>query len=61
MILHHPVVGDLELSFDSFPLAGAAFLMLLNLSHSFTRSPKEKDRSAELSFWISAWAASLTL
>jgi hypothetical protein len=31
------------------------------ISHSFTRSPKENDRSAELSLWISAWAASLTL
>jgi hypothetical protein len=31
------------------------------ISHSFRRSPKENDRIAELSLWISAWAASLTL
>jgi hypothetical protein len=31
------------------------------IRHNFMRSPRENDRSAEFSFWISAWAASLTL
>ena len=50
-LLHHPVVGDLELTFESFPLAGDPAQSLL----TYTAEPGSPSEDA-LNL-LASWAA----
>ena len=51
-LIHHPVVGDLELAFESFPLAADPSQSLL----TYTAEPRSPSQDA-LSL-LASWAAS---
>ena len=53
-LIHHPVVGDLELAFESFPLAADPSQSLL----TYTAEPRSPSQDA-LSL-LASWAASTT-
>jgi hypothetical protein len=49
--LHHPVVGDLDLPFESFPLAGSPSQSLL------TYTPEPRSSSLEALSLLASWTA----